>query len=444
MNRAQLLKEIFYAGIRAASSRSAVRGAVKAGKDRLIIRGTAYRPGRVIVIGAGKASVDMALALEDLLGRRIDAGVVVTKYGHARGKSLKRITVMEAGHPLPDENSVRAAKAILGLGRHVDRDTLVINLLSGGASSLLALPDGISLRDKVRTSALLLGSGADIREVNTVRAQLSLIKGGRLGRALYPARVVSLIVSDVIGNDIDTIGSGPTAGHGPSAMDAVMVIERYGLSGRVPASVMERLRDRARHPDRPGHGARIRNIVLSDNMTALRACVLKARQYGLRPVLLTHCLHGEAREAAMVLASIATYVRMHAKRDVCLMSGGETTVTVRGRGKGGRSQEFALSFAMEIADSGGISLLSAGTDGTDGPTDAAGAVVDTRSAARMEALGMPPRRYLDNNDAYTALGRAGCLFKTGPTGTNVMDIQLIYVQGRTCRGGAFEDGGKAG
>ncbi len=430
-NDAAILKKVFFSGVHAVTGYGAVHHAVRPTTRGIEIAGKEYRFGyykKIIVVGAGKASFSMARAIDEVLGSRIDNGIVITKYGYA-GR-LKHIDVFEAGHPFPDQNGIEATKRLMSLAAHVDRYTLVLMLLSGGASSLLVAPDGVSLKDKILTTALLLRSGAGIDELNIVRKHLSRVKGGRLARLFYPARTVTLIISDVIGNRLGSIGSGPTVEDTSTPAQALEILDRFHLKKEVPAAVITRLEQRNMGPAvRPGP-ARARNVIIADNRKAVDAGKAESRRLGLRPLILTTRLHGEARSVGHELAALAqrTANRKYRKsRPICMISSGETTVTVQGTGKGGRSQELALGFAIDISGKKGITLLSAGTDGTDGPTDAAGALVDGTTADRMERSGMDPAAYLLNNDSYTVLDRVGALFRTGPTGTNVMDIQVILV-----------------
>ena len=431
MNRdnARTLVKIFDAGVRAVLGYDAVKAAVQLTRNTLGIAGRKYRLStfnRILVIGAGKASFSMARALDELLGMRIERGIVITKYGY--GGLLNHIAVMEASHPLPDREGIRATQQVMALSKGVDSHTLVIVLLSGGASSLLVAPDDISLGDKIKTTSALLKSGAGIDELNTVRKQLSLVKGGRLAGMFYPAEIVTLIISDVIGNKLGTIGSGPTVQDTSTPKQALDIIDRYLGRDKVPQAVIQRLERKKNVMNNFTGVPKIHNIIIADNRKAVDACKARALHLGLTPLILTTSLHGEAREAGHVLASIANeMVRKKTKphKKVCIISSGETTVTVTGTGKGGRSQELALAFAMDVAGKQTITLLSAGTDGTDGPTDAAGAIVDNTTMSRITSLGMEPYNYLLHNDSYTVLDKAGALLKTGATGTNVMDLQLI-------------------
>ncbi len=430
-DNSRIVRKIFAAGVNAVRGYDAVRSVVKLTHNTLGIAGKKYRLSsfnRIIVLGAGKASFDMAKALDEILGRHINEGVIITKYGY--GGLLNHIAVIEASHPLPDREGIRATQRVMSIARDVDRHTLVIMLLSGGASSLLVAPDGISLGDKIKTTSLLLKSGAGIDELNTVRKQLSLVKGGRLAGMFYPAEIVTLIISDVIGNKLGTIGSGPTVQDTSTPQQALEIIDRYHGRDKVPQAVIKRLERKKNVTDNRAVRSKVQNIIIADNRKAVDACKNRALKLGLTPVILTTSLHGEAREAGHVLASIANEMARRKtgnRKKVCLISSGETTVTVAGNGKGGRSQELALAFAMDIAGKQKITLLSAGTDGTDGPTDAAGAIIDNTTTNRIAKIGMDPNTYLLNNDSYTVLDKAGALLKTGATGTNVMDIQLILL-----------------
>ncbi len=421
----ELAEEIFRASLAAVDPYRAVM----AQRDVLL---AAYRDGgysRILAVGFGKASPAMAEALEEIAGRQIDDGVIVTKYGHLGGRTFRKIRAFEAAHPVPDENGLRAAQEILRLLEGAGEDTLVVCLISGGGSALLVSPaEGLTLQDKQGVTSALLRAGADINELNSVRKHLSRVKGGRLARAACPAGVVSLIISDVIGDPPDVIASGPTAPDGSTFADAVGVIEKYGL--HVPQRVAELLRKgvEGQLEDTPKEDdeafSRVRNIIVGSNRMALMAAKDKAEALGIEAEVLTDSLSGEARDAALWLSEVARRVR---QRPLCLIAGGETTVTVRGRGKGGRNTELALWFAKEIEGRDGITLLAAGTDGTDGPTDAAGAIVDGNTARAAAASGLSPGDYLANNDSYTFFEQAGGLLITGPTGTNVMDIDIMVL-----------------
>jgi len=392
--------------------------------------------GRVLVVGMGKASVPMARAVEDLLGDRIEAGAVVTKYGH--GGKLERIKVYEAGHPIPDEEGMRAAGEILEMAERAGEGDTVLCLISGGGSALTPLPaEGIALGEKQRTTELLLRCGARVEEINALRKHLSRIKGGQLARAAHPARVVSLILSDVVGDPLEVIASGPTVPDPTTFGECVDIARRYGIWEDLPEAVRERLKRgvRGEVPETPKPGdpsfERCDNLLVGNNRKALDAARSEAERRGYRTLLLTSTLQGEAREVGKVLAAVVREVRESGNPvspPACLLSGGETTVTVRGRGKGGRNQELALAMVRELAGLEGVMVLSAGTDGTDGPTDAAGASVDGGTLERASALGLDPDEHLRENDSYNFFHALEDLFITGPTGTNVMDLQIILIE----------------
>ncbi len=439
------LVEIFNAALSAADPYRAVTGALRRENNRLSAGGSAYGLDafdRVIVVGAGKAAARMAAAVEDVLGDALDGGIVIVKYGHA-GK-LRKIEQVEAGHPLPDEAGVRGTQRVLELVRSAGEKTLVLCLLSGGGSALLVAPlPGITLEDKQTVTDLLLKAGAAIGEVNAVRKHLSAVKGGRLSETAYPATIITLMLSDVIGDRIEVIASGPTAPDSTTFRDALNVIHAHSLEHELPPGVfsMLHLGVAGLAPDTPKSGAvffqKTRNIIVGSIRQSLDAARDRAAELGFEPELVSPELQGEAGDAARRLASRALEVRSALRpgdRPGCLLSGGETTVTVRGTGTGGRNQELALAFALEIDGSKGIMMLSAGTDGSDGPTDAAGAIVDGRTVTKARERGMDPRAYLKNNDSYTFFRKYDALtgekahLKTGPTGTNVMDLQIILVE----------------
>jgi glycerate 2-kinase len=391
---------------------------------------------RLLVIGFGKASPAMALAMEECLGDIIDSGVVITKYGHASRGKLKKIRLYEADHPIPDEDGVEATKRVMDMVSGADEKTLVVTLVSGGGSALLVAPfTPVTLAEKQMTTDLLLKAGADIGELNTVRKHLSRVKGGRLAEMIYPATSVSLILSDVIGDRLDIIASGPTAPDPTTFSDALSVLAKYGLVKKVPESVQELLvkgqTGMAPETTKPGNAvfAKVSNVIIGSNLLALEAAKEKAEDLGFRSEILSAEISGEAREAAAWLARKALEAKrsLEPETSICLVSGGETTVTVRGKGKGGRNMELALSFAVEIEGESGITFLSAGTDGTDGPTDAAGAVVDGNTAGAARLLGADPLHFLVENDSYNFFKTTGELLVTGPTGTNVMDVQITLI-----------------
>jgi glycerate 2-kinase len=426
------IEEIFRAAVHAVDPCALVGNYI--GNHGSLFRTDLYR--KVFVVGFGKASCPMAAAVADAPRLTIDEGIVITKYGHCAGYEFKEIGVHEAGHPLPDESGVRATNEIVRLLEKADADTLVICLISGGGSALLVSPyEGICLGDKQAITDLLLRSGATIHELNTVRKHLSMVKGGRLAELAYPAKVISLIISDVMGDNLDVIASGPTSPDSTTFAEALSIVTRYELLGRAPAAVLELLGRGAEGllKETPKGGDRIfdrvRNVIIGNNGSALHAAREKAGSLGFQAEIVSDAVSGEARDVGRELARKAIRIKSAkgSLQPVCLISGGETTVTVAGKGRGGRNMELALSFAAEIEGVTGVKLLSAGTDGTDGPTDAAGAIVDGNTAGRGRERGAGVREYLANNDSYAFFKKAGGLLITGPTGTNVMDIQILTI-----------------
>jgi len=426
---------IFQAGLRAADPFSAILRHVKFAGQQLQAGEKRYdltRVSAIYAIGAGKASARMAQAMEQILGGRL-SGVVNVKYGHA--VPLKAVKVNEAGHPLPDEAGVRGTREILRLLEHCDERSLVLFLISGGGSALLPCPaEGLTLDDKQRTTQALLDCGATIQEINAVRKHISRVKGGRLAKAAYPATVVSLILSDVVGDSLDSIASGPTVPDSSKFADCLRVIDRYRLHEMLPPAVRSYLQRGAEgeleetpKPNDPIFH-RVQNLIVGSNRLALSAAKEKAEELGYRALILSSLIQGDTREAAGVHAAIAKEVVETGNpvpRPACIISGGETTVTIRGGGLGGRNQEFALAAALGIAGSEGIVVLSGGTDGTDGPTDAAGAMADGTTVQRAKDKGLDPERHLETNDSYHFFRSLDDLLVTGPTFTNVMDLRLV-------------------
>ncbi len=430
---------IFEAGLRQADPYACVRRSFVLEGRMLKAGDFVYDIGsfeRIIVIGAGKAAAPMGRAVEDVLGERISAGLLITKYGHS--ERLRHIRIVEARHPLPDESGVLATEEILRLISGLNDKTLVICLISGGGSSLLVSPaEGIALEHKIETTKRLLGSGATIKEINSVRKHLSKVKGGRLAALAAPARTITLVLSDVIGDCLDVIASGPTAPDDSTYMDALSVLGKYRLLDKVPKPVIDRLRDgaQARIEETPKQGDPIflyvRNEIIGSLGLALDAAEKEAMVRGYRAFILSSCITGEASEVGKVFGAIAAEIRKNSRPllpPACIIAGGETTVTIRGDGKGGRNQEMALSAAIDMAGLSEVVFLSAGTDGTDGPTDAAGAFAYGTTVGRAEALGLDARECLSRNDSYSFFKSIGDLFFTGPTKTNVMDIHILLVR----------------
>jgi len=439
------LYSIFHAGVEAVNPYRLVLEAVRLDDRSLKIENISYDLNHfknIIVIGGGKATAPMAQAIESILGRFITDGRIIVKYGHAA--KLKRIKVMEASHPVPDEAGVKGTEEIIRMLKQADEDTLVICLISGGASALLVSPaDSITLGDKKIVTELLLNAGASIDELNTVRKHLSQVKGGRLARIASPATVVSLILSDVIGDRLDVIASGPTVPDPTTFQNAMAAIEKYSLKDRLPAKVLKLLMQGVKRKikDTPkgdeSFFKKTKAVVIGSLKHAIASAREKAISLGFSAEVVTDELRGEARDAARYLAARAVEVQNSLSKGAkpcCLISGGETTVTVKGNGLGGRNQELSLAFAMEIEGIKGIAMLSADTDGIDGPTDAAGAIVDGNTTALAREFDIIPEIYLENNNSYNFFKRLDSVSKrsyhliTGPTGTNVMDMQIICVE----------------
>jgi glycerate 2-kinase len=386
---------------------------------------------RIFVIGAGKASAAMAQAVERLLAARIAGGLINVKYGHLA--RLRRIELNECGHPVPDANGVRGAQRIAEIARQARKRDLIVCLISGGASALLPLaPAPITLEHEQRLTQLLLNCGADIREMNCLRKHMSQLKGGQLARLAYPATVLTLILSDVIGDALDVIGSGPTVPDRSTFADAATILDKYKLWERVPVEIANRIRDAKSETPKPGDPVfrHVQNVIVGSNRLAVNAAAEKARELGYHTLVLSTFIQGETRDVARMHAAIAKEIRASGRpirAPACLISGGETTVTIRGNGTGGRNQEFALAAAIDIEGLPSVAILSAGTDGTDGPTDAAGAIATGETLARASKHGLDAAAFLADNDSYHFFEALGGLIKTGPTNTNVMDVRLILV-----------------
>ncbi len=431
-------RRIFEAGLRAVDPREAVN-------KFLAVEGNMLRLGEqelnldsfrsILVIGAGKGSALMAQAVEEILGDRIGGGIVIVKYGYVA--PLQRIRLVEAGHPTPDENGWRATKELVDLVQRLDNRDLVLLVLSGGGSALLPMPvTGITLEEKMMATNLLLKSGVPIQEMNAVRKHLSQVKGGQLARLVHPAMLVSLILSDVVGDPLDVIASGPTVGDPSTFKHCAEILDRYELWQKLPTSVRLHLQEgvEGRVPETPKPDdqvfAKTHSILVGTNLQALKEAATAAQELGYSSLILSSMIEGDTGEAARFHTALAHEIIRSGHplpRPACLISGGETTVVVRGKGKGGRNQEFALVAAMDLDGAEGVCLLCGGTDGTDGPTDAAGAVVDGETVARALAKGLDPREFLARNDSYHFFERLNDLVMTGPTNTNVMDLRIVLI-----------------
>ncbi len=435
------LLAIMGAALAAVDPYEAVRRALRREGTRLVVGEQPYeleRFARIWVVGGGKAGAPMAQAVEEVLGERLTGGTVVVKAGHLA--PTQRIDLREAAHPVPDARGLAAGEALLAVARAATADDLVICLLSGGGSALLeALPAPLTLDDLQRTTSALLASGATINEMNAVRKHLSGIKGGQLARAVAPATLVSLVLSDVVGSPLDVIASGPTVPDRSTWQEANAVIERYGLGEQLPRAVVERLAQGARGvlAETPKAGDPLfqhnQLVLVGDNARAATAAAQAAEARGYHALILTTFLEGEAREVAKLLVALARELQTHhrpASPPACLILGGETTVTLHATsGKGGRNQEIALAAALLLAGTRGITIATLATDGGDGPTDAAGGIVDGESAALMTALGLEPAEALAQHNAYPLLAASGDLLRTGPTQTNVNDLLFVMVEG---------------
>jgi glycerate 2-kinase len=435
---------IFNAALEAVDPYRAVLQVVSVNQHELRVADAVYDLNlfnKIKTIGAGKAAAPMALALEQVLGERIAAGLVIVKDGHTA--TLKHIQQIEASHPLPNQAGVDGTQKILGMVQGADERTLIICVLSGGASALLVAPAaGISLADKQQLTQLLLQAGANINELNAVRKHLSAVKGGRLAQAAFPAQMVTLILSDVVGDPLDVIASGPTTFDRSTFADAWKVLEKYCLLEKIPSAVLQHLQQGLNgtisETVKPGDTClhKVQHVIVGNNVLALQAAKQRALLLGYESKIIRTDMQGEARIAAQELAQLARVEldNMHAGERRCLLSGGETTVTVDGQGMGGRNQELALAFALVIDGLDGVTLLSVGTDGSDGANDAAGAWVSGDTVAQARRAGVDPLRYLQDNDSYhffkqfdAATGRQTHLL-TGPTGTNVMDVQIMLLE----------------
>ncbi len=389
----------------------------------------------VYVIGGGKAGGSMAKAAEEILGDRLIAGLINTKYGYLAETGVVRIN--EAGHPIPDAAGMTGATEMVKLASRASHHDLVICLISGGGSALMTLPvEGITLADMEALTAALLRCGATINEINTIRKHLSQIKGGNLSRLAYPAEVVSLILSDVVGNPLDVIASGPTVPDSSTFAQAYGIVERYGLLDELPPSIVQHLRrgKEGMIPETPKEGdpvfAKTHNLIIASNEVAAEAAMGEAEDLGFHTMLLSTFLEGEAREVAHLFSAVAKEI-LHSgqplARPACVVAGGETTVTIRGEGKGGRNQELALAAGIQIEGLDEAVIVALATDGTDGPTDAAGAIADGSTIQRARDKGLSASDYLDNNDSYHFFEALGDLIITGPTNTNVNDLTFVLV-----------------
>ena len=430
--------EIFSHALRAVDPVEAVHRCLKLKAKDLRVDGKTYplrEYGHIYIIGAGKAGASMGLAVEATLGDRITKGVINVKYGHL--SQLKRLKLNEVGHPIPDERGVSGAREIARLLEQLDEKDLVVCLISGGGSALLPSPaEGITLEDKQRMTNLLLECGASINEINAIRKHISRLKGGGLARLAYPSTLITLILSDVVGDPLDVIASGPTVPDKSTFGECMAILRKYNLTEKAPPSIKDRIQrgfdGEIEETPKPGNPifAKTQNVIIGSNIIAVQAAEQRARELGYNTLILSTFIEGETREVAKVHAAIAREIAKTGHpigTPACVISGGETTVTIRGKGLGGRNQEFVLASALGITELKHVVVLSGGTDGTDGPTDAAGAIADVDTVRKAHELGLDATAYLEDNDSYHFFEKLGDLITTGPTNTNVMDLRLILV-----------------
>lgn len=430
------------AALQAVDPAKAVSHYVQREDSALLIDGKTYKLNdykHIYIVGAGKAGTPMATSIAEILGSRLTEGIVIVKEGYANHsdiKELSRIKIIEASHPIPDERGVHATEQVIQLLVKAARDDLVICLISGGGSALTpALVDGVSLDDLKILTSQLLATGANIIEINTLRKHLNRIKGGQLARLAAPADLVALILSDVVGNPMEVIASGPTVPDGTTYKDAYKVLQLYSLLDTAPSSVIVHLKKgmQGEIVDTPKKGdplfERVQNVIIGSNLQAAEEAIIQAEMEGFNSLLLTTYLEGEARQAGRFLAGILRQVHHSGHplpRPSCIIAGGETTVTLHGNGLGGRNQEVALSAVNDLAGIPDIAMITLATDGSDGPTDAAGAVVTGVTLKRAREFGLEVDDHLARNDAYTFFDALGDLVKIGPTNTNVNDLAFLF------------------
>ena len=431
---------IFHASLKAVDPVNAVKRFLKKNGNQLIVKDTTYNLNfydNIYLIGFGKAAAAMARGVESVLGNDLKAGIISVKYGHL-DKVSSKIKINEAAHPVPDEAGMKAAKEIVDFLKQRNEKDLVICVISGGGSAILPLPfEGITLSEKQEMTKLLLACGADIKEINAIRKHISQVKGGQLARITQPATLVTLILSDVIGDPLDSIASGPAAPDQSTFEDCWAILQKYDLLGKIPPAVERHIKSGVEKstPDTPKVGdpafSKTHNFIIGSNWEAVVAAQEYAQKLEYNALILSTFVEGETKDVARVHAAIAKEVNKTGnpiKKPACIISGGETTVTIRGDGLGGRNQEFVLAAAMDINGMDNVVVLSAGTDGTDGPTDAAGAIADGETMTRANQLKLNSLKYLQDNNSYYYFEKLNDLVKTGPTNTNVMDIRIMLIK----------------
>lgn len=430
---------IMNAALEAVDPRLAIQNSMKRTEDLLEVNGDIYdlkSINRVLLVGAGKAGQPMTYAVQKILGNRLDNGYVIVKEGYANKKDVSdQVEIIEAGHPIPDTRGVKGTEKIIQLLENARQDDLVICLISGGGSALMVSPvKGVTLQDLQRLTGVLLASGATINEINVLRKHLDRVKGGQIARYTSPAKLICLILSDVVGDPLDVIASGPTVPDPSTFNDALTILERYQISDQIPLSIMDHLnlgRDgKVVETTKPGEPifSRVNNLIVGSNRTATHAALQQAQLEGFNTSILSNYIQGEASQVGKVFAAILhqmTNANQPLPRPACVVVGGETTVTIQGDGLGGRNQEIALSAVRDLAGLNDIALITLATDGGDGPTDAAGAVVTGETYQRAQVQNLDPLTFLANNNSYNFFKPLDDLLLTGPTQTNVNDIAFL-------------------
>lgn len=438
-------KETFMEAVRAVDPYEAVKNsAVVSGntlrigapdKDEIEFKLNEFK--EIFVVGAGKATAPMARAVEDILGNRISRGIINVKYGFT--DKLKKTDIIEAGHPIPDENGVKGTKQIIELLNSAGENDLIISLISGGGSALLPMPQkGITFEHKQQITKELLNCGASIDEINAVRKHISLSKGGQLARIAYPATTINLMLSDVVGDRMDVIASGPFVPDESTFEKVWDIFQKYEILDKVPEPIKRHIKsglnkevEETPKKDDPVF-QKVSNLIIGSNIVALKSAKKKAEEFGYNGLILSSMVEGETKEIAIMHSAIAKEVLSSGNpvsSPACIISGGETTVTIKGDGMGGRNQEFCLSCAIEISGlHRNVVVLSGGTDGNDGPTDSAGGIVDPFTISKAREMGLNEMEFLMRNDSYNFLKHTGDLLITGPTKTNVMDVRLILIR----------------
>lgn len=433
-----MLKNLYFEGVRAVDPEKLVRKNIGIFWDFF----NKQKRKKIIIISIGKASLGMAEGAIKELGKYFYKGIIITNFRDKNSIFFSKynpssLKIFKGGHPLPDKKSLKGTKEILNLIENEKDACLFFVLISGGGSSLLVAPkEGITLKEKITATQLLLKAGASIEEINCLRKHLSKVKGGNLAKLIYPAPLISFIISDVISDKLNVIASAPTYPDRKNFKDALKIIRKYKIENKMPEGVLKVLKDgiEGKIEENPKYKNKIfnnvKNFIIGNNEIALKEIKKKAEELGFKSKIFSRKLKGEAREIGKNLAKLAIKEKekkFH-KKPLILIFGGEPTVKVRGKGKGGRAQEVALSFSIYIKGKKGIYLLAAGSDGKDGPTNSAGAIVDGKTIIKGEKMGLNPKFFLENNDSYNFFKRTNSLFITGPTGTNVMDFYIILIK----------------